>query len=56
MRGRTKTLPINLQIAPSLLELVDKLAAQKFTSRSEFIRQALLHEIEREHGLRPVAA
>jgi metal-responsive CopG/Arc/MetJ family transcriptional regulator len=56
MNQRPKTLPINLQIAPSLLELVDKLAAQKFTSRSEFTRQALLHEIEREHGLRPVAA
>jgi metal-responsive CopG/Arc/MetJ family transcriptional regulator len=56
MKERTKTLPVNLQIAPSLLKLVDKLAAQRFTTRSEFIRQALLHEIEREHGIRPVAA
>jgi metal-responsive CopG/Arc/MetJ family transcriptional regulator len=55
MKERPKTQLVSLQIAPSLLELVDKLAERRFTTRSEFIRQALLAEIEKQ-GLCPVAA
>jgi metal-responsive CopG/Arc/MetJ family transcriptional regulator len=47
MKERPKTQLVSLQIAPTLLEIVDKFAERRFTTRSEFIRQAVLAEIEK---------
>lgn len=55
MKERPKTQLVSLQISPTLLEIIDQLAARKFTTRSEYIRQTLLADAEK-HGVCPVAA
>ena len=47
---------IILQIPNELVETIDLLAKRQCLSRADFIRQALLREIEARHGLCPVAA
>jgi metal-responsive CopG/Arc/MetJ family transcriptional regulator len=53
-KERPKTLCI--AISPTVLAAVDKLAERRFTTRSEFIRQALLAEIEKQGGFCPLVA
>jgi metal-responsive CopG/Arc/MetJ family transcriptional regulator len=39
---------VALAIPPALIEGVDLIAKRQFKSRSEVIRQAVLHELEKE--------
>jgi Ribbon-helix-helix protein, copG family len=55
MKDRPKTQLVSLQISPSLLEAIDQLAKRRFTTRSEYIRQTLLADAEKQ-GVCPVAA
>ena len=44
-----------LQVPPSLAENMDKVAARKLMTRSEYIRRALLDALSKD-GLTPLAA
>ena len=49
---------VALQLDPNLLAIIDALAGRQYTSRSEFIRRAVLRELETQGvcPLRPTVA
>ena len=55
MKERLKTQLVSLQIPPVLVQAVDALASRQFKTRSEFVRQALIRELERR-GVCPLQA
>jgi predicted transcriptional regulator len=44
-----------VQVPPAVIEAIDTLAERQHRTRSEFVRQALIAELEKQ-GLVPVAA
>jgi metal-responsive CopG/Arc/MetJ family transcriptional regulator len=54
-RARPNTRLVAITIAPALIEAIDEVAKRQFRSRSAVIRQAVLHELEKE-GVCPFAA
>jgi hypothetical protein len=51
----TKRVLATVQLAPQVMEAVDQLAARQFKTRSEFVRQSILAELERQ-GVVPLRA
>jgi hypothetical protein len=55
MVNRPRKEKLILQAPSPLVEAVDKAATQRFTSRAEYIRRAVLEALQRD-GVPPVAA
>jgi metal-responsive CopG/Arc/MetJ family transcriptional regulator len=55
MKKPTKKQLMAVQVPPAVLEAVDAVAERQHRTRSEFVRQALIAELEKQ-GLVPVAA
>jgi metal-responsive CopG/Arc/MetJ family transcriptional regulator len=55
MKERPADKRIILQILNELCETIDKLAKRQYLTRADFIRQAVLRELEKQ-GVCPIAA
>jgi metal-responsive CopG/Arc/MetJ family transcriptional regulator len=55
MRHNRKTERLAVECAPEILETVETAAKRRFLTKSEYVRQALLEQLQKD-GLTPVAA